>query len=414
MKVSFHNWGWCNYTNYNNEEGGGLVTMVVAEEKKNDNYFKVLLVDDSAVIRGFLRRFLEVSPDIKVVATADNGELAVREVKRQQFDVVVLDIEMPVMDGLTALPFILEADPSVHVIMASTLTQKNASVTFKALELGATECLAKPSSTRDMLDTESFKRDLIEKTKELGNLTRKARTASNNKIANTNKRYNVENKQSDVAVAAAISNSNKQYSLKPLPTLFKPKVLAIGSSTGGPQALMNVFSSLKGTKPNIPIVITQHMPEKFTTILAQNLAKYSDLPCFEAEDEQEVKAGEVYVAPGNYHMTFTKSITGAITVKLNQEAPENFCRPSVEPMIRSLMNVYGASNILALILTGMGQDGVHSCRQLADAGGVVFAQNKETSVVWGMPAAVANAGICSKLLPIDTIGDELKLYLNVI
>lgn len=375
----------------------------------NSEIIKVLLVDDSAVIRGFLRRFLEESPDIKVISAVDNGEGALKEVKRQQFDVIILDIEMPVMDGLTALPLILKADPDTHVIMASTLTQKNASVTFKALELGATDCLAKPSSTRDMLDTDSFKRDLIDKTKELAFLTKVARRKRQRLAGNNSQKTNFTSSQK---IADNKKGDNETYKLKPIPNFFRPKIIAIGSSTGGPQALTKVFSSLKGAEPKIPIVVTQHMPEKFTAILAQNMAKYSGLNCFEGQDGQEIKAGEVYVAPGNYHMGFVKNLDGSVQIKLNQNTPENFCRPSVEPMVRDLIDIYGASSVLALILTGMGHDGLKACTKLSEQGGVVFAQNKETSVVWGMPAAVANAGICSKLLPIEDIGEELKLYLS--
>ncbi len=357
----------------------------------------VLIVDDSAVIRGFLRRFLEESNDIKVTATVSNGEAAIKKVENEKFDVIILDIEMPVMDGLTALPIILEKDPDVHVIMASTLTQKNAAVSFQALQLGATECLPKPSSALGMTGTDSFRYDIVTKTKELAVLTRKKRGNPNVKL---------------VSQSALNTNDTQQtsISLKPMPAYFNPAVIAIGSSTGGPKALTSVFSALKGASFKKPIFITQHMPEKFTTILAENLAKHSGIDCHEGIDGEEVRAGVIYVAPGNYHMCCKKD-NGRILISLNQAAPENFCRPSVDPMIKSLTSVYGGQNVLGVMLTGMGHDGLGGYRDLVDNGGVVFAQDEDSSVVWGMPGAVAENGLCSKLLPLEDIPNNMRNYL---
>jgi two-component system chemotaxis response regulator CheB len=186
--------------------------------------------------------------------------------------------------------------------------------------------------------------------------------------------------------------------------MLVPSVLAIGSSTGGPQALLTLFETLKN-KIKLPIFITQHMPPTFTTILAEHIASASGTRCAEAEDGEAVEEGRIYLAPGDYHMT-VKRDGGKVVLSLNQDPPVNFCRPAVDPMLESLRAVYG-SHVLTVILTGMGQDGLVGGRAIADEGGTVIAQDEETSVVWGMPGAVATGGVCSAVLPLDKIGPEI-------
>ena len=361
---------------------------------------RVMVVDDSAVIRGFLSRYIDAAGDLKVVASAPNGQLAVSTLDRQQIDVVVLDIEMPVMDGIAALPLILQRDPHIAVIMASTLTKENAAISLKCLQMGATECLAKPTSS-EMSGSTAFQDALVEKVRAIGRAVQKRRGQGAPTTAAA-----TPASVAPMAPSLALPVTEKKLQLKPLPLTWRaPEAIAIGSSTGGPQALTQFFSELKGPIKQ-PIFVTQHMPPMFTAILADNIARNSGMTCREAVHGEKVEPSTVYVAPGNYHMTVQKGAAG-ITIALNQEAPENFCRPSVDPMLRSMVDVYGG-RILSVIFTGMGADGLKGCQKLVEAGGVVFAQDEATSVVWGMPGAVANAGICTQVLPLGLMARAVR------
>jgi len=365
----------------------------------------VMVVDDSAVIRGFLTRFLEEDPDIKVVSSVSNGELAISTLKRRSVEIIILDIEMPIMDGMTALPKLLEIDPTVEVIIASTLTHRNATITMEALNAGAAECLTKPSTSREMPGSTDFRRDLIEKTKTLG------------KQVQENRRLKGYSYRGEKLTRAGIVQKEEQRFSPPKEKDVQLRTdgykgpynaIAIGSSTGGPQALLRLFADIKkmNLELNVPIFITQHMPATFTKILADHIAAQSNLKCTEASDGDLVEAGHVYIAPGDYHMEIQDK-SGKRIISLNQNEPENFCRPSVDPMLRSLVNVYG-SKFLTIILTGMGQDGLKGCQKLVESGGTVLAQDKKSSVVWGMPGAVAIAGICTKIMSLSDFANEIK------
>ena len=378
------------------------MTLIPEKAPLSSSSIRVMVVDDSAVIRGFLTRFIESDPEIKVVASVSNGQLAVGSMTPGKFDVVVLDIEMPVMDGMTALPLILKSDPAVQVVMASTLTKANAAITLKALEIGAAECLAKPTS-QELAGSTAFRDDLIQKVKALGMVARRRRGITERPQSTAAASGTATNK----APAPATAPAPKKFTLRPEIIKAAPDVIAIGSSTGGPQALMQFFSDLKGGVKQ-PIFITQHMPATFTTILAEHIAKQSGLQCHEAVEGEVIQGGQIYLAPGNFHMTI-KDQGGKKIISLNQDAQENFCRPAVDPMLRSLINVYG-KKILAVIFTGMGADGMKSCQQLVDVGGTVLAQDEATSVVWGMPGAVAMAGICTQVLPLASMAKAVKEY----
>ncbi|MCE9507420.1 MAG: chemotaxis response regulator protein-glutamate methylesterase [Alphaproteobacteria bacterium] len=359
---------------------------------------RVMIVDDSVVIRGFLSRFIESAPGLKVAASVSNGQLALNSIERSSFDVVVLDIEMPVMDGMTALPLLLKADPNIQVIIASTLTKENAAITLKAMGMGAAECLAKPTSQELAGGSTIFRDDLVEKVRELGYLARKKRgLEARPKMPGI----------SSAAVAARASIAEKKFTLRKELSKTIPEAIAVGSSTGGPQALLQFFTELKGGFRQ-PVFVTQHMPPTFTTILAEHIARQSGLTCKEAAEGDVVQAGHVYLAPGNFHMT-VKDIRGKKFISINQDAPEGFCRPAVDPMLRSIVNVYG-SKVLAVIFTGMGADGLKGCQKVVDAGGAVWAQDEATSVVWGMPGAVAMAGICSRVLPLGKMAAAVREY----
>ncbi len=352
---------------------------------------RVMIVDDSLVIRGFIGRALSNDPAFKVVATACNGQKAIEVLRDTSADVIILDIEMPVMDGLTAIPKLKEIDPAVQIVMASTLTQRNAEISIKALSLGATDYLPKPSA-HEMAVPGEFQRDLREKVRALGVIAWK------NNVRQTRQKYGAE------GAPALAPVERKQISLRPMPHL-KPEIIAIGSSTGGPQALFEVVKAM-GTALPQPVVITQHMPPSFTTILATHINRQSGVECVEATDGEVLRAGKYYVAPGDFHMLIVKKPEGP-TVHLVKDPPENYCRPSVDPMLRSLVGVYGG-RILVVILTGMGQDGKTGAEAIVAAGGAVVAQDEATSVVWGMPGAVAMAGLCSAIAPVNEIGSIVR------
>jgi two-component system, chemotaxis family, protein-glutamate methylesterase/glutaminase len=347
---------------------------------------RVLIVDDSAVIRGLLARTLERDPEIEIVASIPDGRAAVAAVARMAVDVVLLDVEMPVMDGLAAIPLLLKAAPGIKIVMASTLTEKNGQVTIDALAAGAVDYILKPSATRALLDSTSFNRELLAKVRQFGA-----------------HRLGSQPAPTETAPQALVPASSRPLVLR-APPVSVPAVLAIGSSTGGPPALFQVLKQL--SSPGIPILIVQHMPPTFTGILAAHISRQCGVAAVEAVDGSALQPGRVYVAPGNFHMT----IDAARVVRLNQGPPENYCRPSVNPTLRSLAAVYGG-RVLAAILTGMGSDGLEGCRAVVEAGGAVIAQDKATSVVWGMPGAVAMAGLCSAVLPLAEIGPQLQAYL---
>ncbi|MEO9189806.1 MAG: chemotaxis response regulator protein-glutamate methylesterase [Acetobacteraceae bacterium] len=348
---------------------------------------RVLVCDDSAVMRAAIARALEGDPGVRVVARAANGALAIEALQRQPVDVVVLDIEMPVMDGLTALPLLLRAAPGVRVVMASTLTTRGADVTLRALRLGAADYVAKPSAIGGAQSAEAFRRDLLGKVKALG-LRRFA---------------------PEPAVAGSTPDGRELPPFRPRP-LTQPHLLAIGSSTGGPQALFTLMAALGDTMP-VPVVLTQHMPAAFTPILAEHMTRAGRLPCAEARDGEALLPGRVYLAPGDRHLLIDGGGGGA-TARLSNEPAINFCRPSVDPMLESAAASFGG-RVLVVILTGMGHDGLAGTRRVVAAGGAVIAQDEASSIVWGMPGAVARAGLCHAVLPLAEIAPRLLDLLRV-
>lgn len=342
-----------------------------------DRRIRVMVVDDSAIVRGLIVQTLERDPALTVVARAANGEAALAELTRTPVDVVVLDIEMPVMDGLTALPLILQRQPDVKVVMASTLTRRNARISLQALQAGAADYVPKPE-TGGLVGAEDFARELTAKVKALGRAAPPATTPT--------------------AAAPVVRPA-------PLSPPVRPQVVAIGGSTGAPPALMTLFADLKGELEQA-VLLTQHMPPTFTAMLAEQLERAGGRPAAEARDGEPVLPGRIYVAPGGWHMTVGQS--GRVPViRLNQEAPEHFCRPSVDPMLRSAATVYGPG-VLAVILTGMGADGAEGCRAVAEAGGRFVVQDEATSVVWGMPGAAAKTGLAEAVLPLTQIAPWIR------
>ena len=362
-----------------------------------DDKVHVMVVDDSAVIRGLLTRTLEADPMIRVVASVGNGQVAINTLQRMDVEVAILDIEMPVMDGMAALPKLIAARPGLQVIMASTLTHRNAAVSLKALEQGAAHYVTKPGSTGGLMSATDFQRELTETVKTLGLAARKAAAKAGRAPV---KRLGT----ATLLPAAKRPEAPKAIRLREGP-ISPPQVLAIGSSTGGPQALFAVLARMVDAI-KVPVLITQHMPATFTTILAEHLGQTSGMPSAEGRDGEPVIGGRIYVAPGDFHMKVVAEGSSKI-IRLTKEPPENFCRPAVDPMLRSVAAVYGR-NALAVILTGMGQDGMRGAQALTAAGGSVIAQDEATSVVWGMPGAAAMAGVCSAVLPLQDISPFIR------
>lgn len=378
----------------------------------DEDTVRVMVVDDSAVIRGLTTRILESDEKIKVVASVGNGQMAVNNLPRHDIDVVVLDIEMPVMDGLTALPKLLELDSSVRVLMSSTLTSRNAEISMRALEAGASDYIPKPTSTSDISTGGDFRRELLDKVKNLGLARRRTKPAESKPVAKAPETTERQPVKVDLKPRTAPTKSAMyhQVDLKfRKPSTQVPKILAIGSSTGGPQAL---FEFLKHLSPNInvPVVLTQHMPATFTSILAEHISRQTPWTCTEGKDGEALQAGNIYLAPGDYHMLIVDN-GGRAVIKLDQGPQENFCRPAVDPMLRSLVKIYGA-RILTVILTGMGADGLKGSELVVQSGGTIVAQDEDSSVVWGMPGAVATAGLCSAVLPLKELAQNVMKFYN--
>jgi two-component system chemotaxis response regulator CheB len=382
--------------------------------------YRVMIVDDSAVIRGLLARTLEAEADISIVTTASDGRMALNALGRYDVEVIVLDIEMPVMDGLTALPLLIGAKPGVQIIVASTLTRRGADISLQALAAGAADYLTKPTASA-LSAAADFRRDLVAKVRALASARRGATHEPAPAPAPPSAAVSPA-ARSGSAPAPAVGRSGAGAPGGPTrpgaareraPVVLRPaaaaapEVLAIGSSTGGPQALFTLLGALRnGGLNHLPILVTQHMPATFTTILAEHIGRATGWPAAEAVDGEPVRPGRVYIAPGDFHMIVVQS-GAARTLRLNKEPPENFCRPSVDPMLRSIAQCY-SRHALCAILTGMGHDGLGGGQAIIAAGGTMIAQDEATSVVWGMPGAVAAAGLCSAVLPLPEIAPYIR------
>ena len=367
---------------------------------------KIMLVDDSAVIRGLYRRMLASETDIEIVSDAGNGQQAINRLKGDPVHLIVLDIEMPVMDGLSAIPHLLKIQPDVMILMASTLTARNAEFSMQAMNAGAADYIEKPTSSNELTTGVDFKTDLLRKIKTLGATAQRKPSHAAGSVSRTpppGTKPSEEKAGSGWKIA-----QSKDIKLRAA-GITKPRVLAIGSSTGGPQALAAVFEKLPATL-GIPVVVVQHMPPTFTRILAERIQKLSNWKCHEAEDGEALRSDTVLIAPGGYHMVLAKD--GAnVVAKLNQDPAENFCRPAVDPLFRSIADIYGPA-AMAVVLTGMGNDGRSGGQLIVDKGGTIYAQDEQSSIVWGMPGAVAIAGICSKVIPLDNVANEITNYVT--
>ncbi|MBA4070837.1 MAG: chemotaxis response regulator protein-glutamate methylesterase [Gemmatimonas sp.] len=352
---------------------------------------RVLVVDDAVVVRKIVTDALASDPDIEVVGAAANGRIALAKLVQVNPDVVTMDIEMPEMNGLDALRELRKTHPVLPVIMFSTLTERGGSATLEALALGATDYVTKPANVGSVAAAQQRIRDeLIPKIKAL--CGRRVGLVLPRLVATG----------TPVTLASARA---ARAAVRPIaPPDQRIDIVAIGVSTGGPNALATILPKLPRDFP-VPIVIVQHMPPVFTRLLADRLRTSSQLDVREGVVGGVVEPGRVWIAPGDRHMLVKQGRDG-ITLALNQNPPENSCRPSVDPLFRSVGEVYGA-RVLGVILTGMGQDGLRGSEELTDLGACVIAQDQATSVVWGMPGFVANAGLAERLVPLEEVAGEL-------
>jgi two-component system chemotaxis response regulator CheB len=345
---------------------------------------RVLVVDDAVVVRKLITETLRRDPDLEVVGIAANGKIAMQKIPQVNPDVITLDVEMPEMDGLATLREVRRLYPQLVVIMFSTLTQKGGAATLDALSLGANDYVTKPANVGSVTEAmERLERELIPKIKvhcrHIGSSTTRAEKPAAFK------------------------------SVAPLTAPTRPQagpieIVCLGTSTGGPNALAEVFANLPADFP-VPIVIVQHMPPLFTAMLAERLTAHSAVPCHEGANGQVVERGHAYVAPGGKHMELHRPGLRTL-LRLHDGPPENSCRPAVDVLFRSVAAVYGSA-VLAVVMTGMGQDGLHGCEVIREKRGHIVVQDEATSVVWGMPGFVANAGYADRIVPLNQIAGEI-------
>lgn len=346
---------------------------------------RVMIVDDSAVVRGLARRWLETEPRIDLVKLCADGEQAVAEAASCTPDIILLDVEMPRLDGLAALPLIRKAVPNARIIMASSLTSRGAATTIKALSLGAADYIAKPDAS-SLGSADVYRRDLIEKIVALAP-----------RIPAT-----------DPVQRAAVAASFKLRQ-PPARAVAKPLALVIAASTGGPQALQAFLQPI-ARRIDAPILIVQHMPASFTPVFAEKLGQVCGKPCREARDDEPVLPGSLLLAPGDWHMRLDQK-GGGINIRLDQSPAVNFCRPAADPLFESAAQIYGP-RLAAIVLTGMGADGRAGCGRIVEAGGRIAVQDEATSVVWGMPGAVALAGYAEAVEPLEALSQRALRLMN--
>ncbi|MCC6932063.1 MAG: chemotaxis response regulator protein-glutamate methylesterase [Deltaproteobacteria bacterium] len=344
---------------------------------------RVLIVDDSVVMRALLSEIIAADPRLEVVGVAANGKIAIEKLTQLNPDIVTLDVEMPVLDGISTLKELKKIKPKLPVIIVSALTEKGAQISLEALANGAADCVAKPTQMGNAdAAKKMFREQIIPKIYTLCSIQEQALSTSPSVLSSVAK--------GECRLRPSVSN--------------RVDLVVIGVSTGGPNALEKVITKLPDDMP-VPVALVQHMPPVFTKSLAERLDSKSKVRVYEAEDGVSLLPGIVYIAPGGRHITINKE---GLTLKLktNMDPPENSCRPAVDVLFRSAVDIAGP-NLLAVIMTGMGQDGFRGCELVAEKGGQVIVQDEASSVVWGMPGFVARAGLAEKILPVGDIADEI-------
>ncbi len=352
---------------------------------------KVLVVDDSVVSRRLISRALEREAGIEIVGTAVNGSNAIKKVELLGPDIIVMDMEMPEMDGIEALQRLKRSHPQIPVIMFSAMDEMGSERMIQALELGAEDFVTKPVNTPGSgheEQLEGIRASLLPKIEAL--------------CARLERKQTLEARGSSKPAGVVQKRKKRHTSSRHDPV----EIVAIGVSTGGPNALATLIPAISPSIP-VPVVIVQHMPKTFTKALANRLDAHASISVCEGQDGMLLSPGHVYIAPGGYHMTVEKK-GHHIFLRMNMDPPEQGCRPAVDVLFRSVAQVYGKST-LAVILTGMGKDGLSGSEKIVRAGGTLYAQDEVSSVVWGMPGAVTKAGLVDKVVPLDRMSYEIML-----
>jgi two-component system, chemotaxis family, protein-glutamate methylesterase/glutaminase len=346
---------------------------------------RILVVDDSVVVRRMVSDVLVADPELEIAGTAANGKIALAKIPQVNPDIVILDVEMPELDGLGTLVGIRKLLPNLPVIMYSTLTQRGAEATLEALSKGASDYVTKPSNVGSAAQgLERIRTELIPKIKALCG------------------------RMPGLAFPSPAVASTSSLAVRPRPAIAHREdridIVAIGISTGGPNALASLMPTFPRDFP-VPVVIVQHMPPVFTRLLAERLAAKSQISVEEGYPGAALRPACAWIAPGDYHMIVANE-HNQVVLRTHQGPPENSCRPAVDVLFRSVAEVY-KPHALAVEMTGMGQDGLRGCEHIRESGGQILAQDQETSVVWGMPGFVAHAGLADKILPLDQLGLEI-------
>lgn len=357
------------------------------------NPIRVLVTDDSVVVRKLVSQALSEDPDIEVIGTAANGRIALSKARQLKPDLITMDIEMPEMDGITAVRALRSEGYRGPIIMCSTLTERGAAATLDALAAGASDYVAKPSNTGSIEKSmQVMTAELVPKVHAL--VPRFPRHSSP-----------VASRRRHLSADSGSRPRLRERIGAPLPI----ELVVIGSSTGGPSALASVIGGLT-VRPRVPVVVVQHMPPVFTRQLAERLDKMGPADVVEGHEGQVLRAGTVTIAPGGLHME-VRSEAGLGVIRLNESPPVNYCRPSVDVMFKSAVKSY-RGGILGVILTGMGADGADGAGEIVKVGGTMLAQDQATSVVWGMPGAVAEAGYAHAILPLNEISGAIERRLD--
>jgi two-component system chemotaxis response regulator CheB len=346
---------------------------------------RILVVDDSVVVRRMVSDALASDPQLEIAGTAANGKIALAKIPQVNPDIVILDVEMPELDGIGTLVGIRKSLPALPVIMYSTLTQRGAEATLDALSKGATDYVTKPSNVGSAAQgLECIRTQLIPKIKAIC--------------------VRVLGFPPSLPLAATVASLTRPSRLETPRREERVDIVAIGVSTGGPNALAVLVPTFPRDFP-VPVVIVQHMPPVFTRLLAERLAAKSQIGVEEGYLGAVLEPGCAWIAPGDYHMVVAGD-NHRVLLRTHQGSPENSCRPAVDVLFRSVADVY-KSHALAVEMTGMGQDGLRGCEHIREFGGQILAQDQATSVVWGMPGFVANAGLADEILPLDQLGMEI-------
>ncbi|HEY6221192.1 MAG TPA: chemotaxis response regulator protein-glutamate methylesterase [Candidatus Eisenbacteria bacterium] len=352
---------------------------------------RVLVVDDVSMVRRLVVDALSIDPEIQVVGVAANGREALEKIPTVQPDLLVLDYEMPEMDGLETLIEVRRGYPSIRVIIFSSHTRHGAKVTLDALWHGADDYVAKGRADSVTAATQLIRTQLLPKIKALCS-----------RLGGTG-----DTAAGPVPDLAAVPRPAPRRTAI---VLARAEIVAIGASTGGPRALATLFEGLPSDFP-APIVIVQHMPPIFTRLLAERLGTRTSLRCGEGTEGASLRAGEIWIAPGDHHMVLERNGT-EIRIRLTSDPPVHSCRPAVDPLFQSVAEIYGSA-ALGVVLTGMGQDGYKGCERIRELGGAVVVQDEASSVVWGMPGIVARSGLADKIVPLDEMAGEIVRYASL-